>query len=117
LGANVIEKHFTLNTNLKGPDHKASLNPKKFKEFVTVVKKTQTILGKKKKFLTNSEKKNKKFIRKSIVAKTFIKRGEKFTLKNIAFKRPEGGIPPNLWKTVLKKKAKNNINPDSFIKL
>jgi N,N'-diacetyllegionaminate synthase len=117
LGAKVIEKHFTLNKNLKGPDHKTSLNPKEFKDFVSIIRKSETLLGKKKKFLTKSEKKNKKFIRKSIVAKVYIKKGEKFTLKNITFKRPEGGIPPNLWKTVLKNKAKNNIKPDNFIKL
>ena len=82
LGACLIEKHITLNKNLSGPDHQASLEPKQFIDFVRSIRKVEKILGKEKKFLTLTEKRNKKFCRKSIVAKKKLIK-EKYLLKII----------------------------------
>ena len=77
LGAKVIEKHFTINKKLRGPDHKASFNPDEFKTLVKNIRNIEIILGKNKKFVTNSEKKNKLLVRKTLVARIKITRGEK----------------------------------------
>jgi len=115
LGATVIEKHITLNKNLSGPDHKASLEPKELKDFIKSIRNTQVILTGKNKVPTAIEKINKLFIRKSIVAKKNIKKGEKFTTENITTKRPEGGLSPMHWEKVIGRKAKKNFDYDDFI--
>ena len=115
LGAKIIEKHFTLNKLFKGPDHHMSLSPNEAKEFVITIKKTITCLGSNLKKITKSEKKNKKFVRKSIVAKKNIKKGEKFTEKNLTTKRPAIGISPLKWDQTLGQKSKKNYKLDEFI--
>ena len=117
LGATIIEKHITLNKNLSGPDHKASMEPKEFIDFVKSIRNTQIILGSNNKFATNIEKINRLLIRKSIVAKKDIKKGEKFTIENITTKRPEGGLSPTYWEKVIGRKAIKNFNSDDFISL
>ena len=117
LGAKIIEKHITLNNNMKGPDHKASLNPKKFKELVTKIRNVEILLGNYLKKPSKSELKNKKIVRKSIVAKNNIKKGEIFSDVNIICKRPEGGISPIYWNNIIGKKSKQNFKVDDFISL
>jgi N,N'-diacetyllegionaminate synthase len=115
LGAKVIEKHLTLNKKLNGPDHRASLNPKEFKFMVQSIRIVEKTLGDKIKKITKTEKKNISIIRKSIVAKKDIKKGEKFTKENITTKRPAGGLSPINWKKVIGRKAIRNFNYDDFI--
>jgi len=117
LGAKIIEKHITLNNNMKGPDHKASLNPKKFKELVSKIRNVEILLGNHFKKPSKSELKNKKIVRKSIVAKNNIKKGEIFSDANIICKRPEGGISPIYWNNIIGKKSKQNFKVDDFISL
>ena len=116
LGAVIIEKHITLNKKLFGPDHKASLEPKEFFDFIKSIRIAKQLLGIEKKFITSIEKNNKKLIRRSIVAKNFIKEGDKFTENNIICKRPEGGMSPIYWNKILGKIAKKNYQIDQFIK-
>ena len=116
LGAVIIEKHITLNKKLFGPDHKASLEPKEFFDFIKSIRIAKQLLGIEKKFITSIEKNNKKLIRRSIVAKNFIKEGDKFTENNIICKRPEGGMSPIYWNKILGKTAKKNYQIDQFIK-
>jgi N,N'-diacetyllegionaminate synthase len=115
LGAIIIEKHITLDKNLSGPDHKASLEPFELINFVKAIRKTEIILGRDSKVLSRNEKKNKFLIRRSIVAKTYIKKGQIFTAKNITVKRPEGGLSPIYWEKIIGKKAVKNFNYDDFI--
>jgi len=117
LGAKVIEKHLTLNKKLKGPDHRASLDPKEFKFMVQSIRIVEKTLGDKIKKITKTEKKNIHIIRKSIVAKNNIKKGERFTKENITTKRPAGGLSPIYWKKVIGRKAIRNFNYDDFILL
>ena len=117
LGASVIEKHITLNKNLKGPDHKASINPKELKRMVEGVRKITISIGDGVKKISQSEKKNIKIARNSIVAAKKIKKGEKFTTKNLTVKRPGNGISPmNLFR-VIGKFAKKSFFEDELIKL
>jgi N,N'-diacetyllegionaminate synthase len=117
LGAKVIEKHLTLNKKLNGPDHRASLDPKEFKFMVQSIRIVEKTLGDKIKKITKTEKKNIHIIRKSIVAKKNIKKGERFTKENITTKRPAGGLSPVNWKKVVGRKAIRNFNYDDFILL
>jgi len=115
LGAQVIEKHFTLDKNLKGPDHKASLEPHEFKRMVNAIRNIEKALGNGIKKPSPSELKNKPIARKSIIAVCDIQRGEKFTEKNIAAKRPGTGISPMRWDEVIGRKASRNFNEDEII--
>jgi len=115
LGASIIEKHITLNKSMSGPDHKASLNPQELIDFIRSIRNTEIILTGKNKIPTNIEKINRLFIRKSIVAKKNIKKGEKFTIDNITTKRPEGGLSPIYWEKVIGRKAIKNFNYDDFV--
>ncbi len=117
LGASVIEKHITLNNNLPGPDHKASLNYKNFQIFVEKIRNTELSLGKKNKIVTVSEKINLKYVRKSLVAKRKIDKGETFTEKNLDTKRPGNGLSPMKWKNIIGKKAKKIFVKDELITL
>ncbi len=116
LGALVIEKHITLNNNSKGPDHKASLNKYDFKKMVDSIKNLEISLGSKIKNITASEKKNIRLIRKSIVAKCKIQKGDFFTKKNLTTKRPGNGISSSKWYEIIGKKSKYNFKKDEFIK-
>ena len=116
LGSRIIEKHLTLNNNLSGPDHFASLNPKEFKTMVKNIREVEIALGVSKKQLTKSERKNINIVRKSIVAKKDIFKGELLTEKNITTKRPAGGISPLFWDKLLNKKSKRKYKIDQYIR-
>jgi N-acetylneuraminate synthase len=97
-GAVLIEKHFTLNKTMEGPDHKASLEPDELKLMVNAIRDVELALGRSVKAPTVSEVKNKDIARKSLIASKGIGKGEKFTEENITIKRPGGGIDPiNYW--------------------
>ena len=117
LGAEIIEKHFTLNKKMKGPDHKASLNVPELKLLVKKIRETKKLLGGNYKKVTKDEIKNKIFVRKMIVAKRKILKGEKFTEKNICCKRPLLGIPASKWDMVINKKSKRNFTIDEPIRI
>ena len=117
LGATVIEKHFTLDRTLPGPDHAASLEPNELKEMVTSIRNIEKALGSKIKKPTISEQKNISLARKSIVAKKYISIGEKFTENNLSTKRPGTGISPMEWDKVLNQKSKYNFEADDIIKI
>jgi len=117
LGAKIIEKHLTLDNNLIGPDHKSSLNPEDFKLMVKFIRQTEKSLGNGVKIPNKYEKKNIKIVRKSIVAKDNIRKGEIFSIKNLSFKRPGYGISPMKLMKVIGKKAKKNFKKDDLIKL
>lgn len=101
LGAVVIEKHFTLDKNMEGPDHKASLEPLELKQMVESIRKTELALGNGIKQASESEKTNVEIVRKSIVAAVNIKKGEKYTEKNLTTKRPGNGINPMRWDEII----------------
>ena len=103
LGIDLIEKHFTLDKNYEGPDHKASATPNELKELVQNVRRVEVMAGSDKKIVTDSERKNKIVARKSIVALKKISVGEIFTEDNITCKRPGNGISPLYWYEVLGK--------------
>lgn len=115
LGAVCIEKHFTLNKDMEGPDHKASLDPEELKSLVKSIRNVEIGLGKNVKAMTASESKNREIARKSIVAKTEIKKGEMFTAENLTVKRPGSGISPMEWYDVLGKIAQRDYLPDQLI--
>ena len=117
LGAKVVEKHITLKKNMQGPDHRASMEPNKFIDYVKSIRNTEILLGSHLKKPSKSELKNKKFVRKSIVAKKNIKKGEKFSEANLICKRPEGGISPIYWNYIVGKKSKRYFKIDDFIYL
>jgi N,N'-diacetyllegionaminate synthase len=117
LGATVIEKHFTIDTNLPGPDHKASLMPIQLKQMVDGIRNLEKALGKKEKIVSNSEQKNTSIARKSIVAKVAILKGDAFTEDNITVKRPGNGINPMKWLQVIGKNAPRNFEEDELIEL
>ena len=115
LGAQIIEKHLTLNRKFIGPDHTSSIEPKTFKKMVLAIRRTEEYLGHDKKIVTKSEKKNRDTVRKSIVALKEIKKGENFTESNLTTKRPGKGISPMKWNQIIGKKAKKNYKRDDFI--
>ncbi len=115
MGAKVIEKHFTLDNNLQGPDHKASLEPSELKQMVSSIRKIENALGDGIKKPSSSEKKNMDVARKSIVAKAKIKKGEKFTNENITIKRPGNGISPMKWYDILDTISNRDYNVDDLI--
>ena len=116
-GATIIEKHFTLNKNLSGPDHKSSITPNELKRMIISIRKITLSLGDGIKKVSPSEKKNIKIARNSIVAAKDIKKGEKFTNKNLAIKRPGNGISPMKLFMVIGKIARKNFSQDELIKL
>ena len=115
LGASVIEKHITLDKKMEGPDHNASLEPKELKDMIKAIRNIEISLGSHKKFVTNSEKKNRELVRKSIVAKTNIKKGDILSENNLSTKRPGDGISPMNWDKIIGTKAKKNYFEDEFI--
>ena len=117
LGARVIEKHFTINKNLSGPDHSSSANFEEFRLMVKSIRNIEQATGHGRKVPSLSEKKNLQIVRKSIVAKIAIKKGEKFSEKNITVKRPATGLSPMTWDKTIGKIAKKNFKIDSFIKI
>lgn len=115
LGATVIEKHFTLDRNLPGPDHKASLEPEELKAMVAAIRNIEVALGDGIKRLTPSEARNKPIARKSLVASQAIKAGELFSALNITAKRPGTGISPMRWDEVIGQVAQRNYQSDDLI--
>jgi len=115
LGAQVIEKHFTLDKNMEGPDHKASLEPDKLKNMVHAIRNIENALGNGIKKASPSELKNKPVVRKSIVAACDIQKGEIFTEKNIIVKRPGTGISPMRWDEIVGKPSTKDYREDDLI--
>ena len=117
LGACVIEKHFTLDRNMEGPDHKASLEPAELKKMVEAIRIVEQALGSASKTVSPSEAQNKSIARKSIVAKRNIHKGETLTEDNITVKRPGNGISPMKWREVIGTPATRDFAPDEPIEM
>lgn len=116
-GAKVIEKHFTLDKDMEGPDHKASLEPAELKEMIGSIRTIELVLGDGEKKPSDTEIKNKEIARKSIVARVDIRKGDIFTEKNLAAKRPGNGISPMKWYDILGKKAARDFRKDELIEI
>jgi N,N'-diacetyllegionaminate synthase len=117
MGASIIEKHFTLDRNMVGPDHKASLEPNELKAMVKSIRNVEMALGDGIKKPAESEKKNICIARKSIIAKKEILKGELFTEENLIVKRPGNGISPMKWFDVIGTKATKNFEQDELIEI
>ena len=117
LGATVIEKHFTLDNEMEGPDHKASLNPDELKDMVRAIRNLEKALGDGKKKVMESESENRTIVRKSIVAKTYIEKNQILTEQNITTKRPGVGISPMEWNTVIGTRAIRDFDEDELIEI
>ena len=115
IGATVIEKHFTLDKTLDGPDHKASLNPVELKDMVIAIRNIEKAMGNGKKVVSSSEKANKDIARKSIIANQNINKGDIFTEDNLTVKRPGNGISPMKWDEIIGSIAKKNYLSDELI--
>lgn len=115
LGAAVIEKHFTLDKAMEGPDHKASLEPEELKAMVAAIRNVERALGSKEKKVTDSERKNMAVARKSIVAGRDIRKGEIFSQENLTVKRPGTGISPMQWFDVMGSRAQRDFKQDECI--
>lgn len=116
-GAEVIEKHFTLDRNLPGPDHKASLEPAELTAMIKAIREVEVSLGSSVKAPSPSEMKNIAIARRSLVAACEIKKGEAYTIENLAVKRPGNGIAPILFWECLGKVAPRDFKPDELIEL
>lgn len=117
MGASVIEKHFTLDRNMEGPDHKASLEPAELREMVRAVRNVEAAMGDGVKKPSDSEKKNREIARKSIVAGRPIKAGEILTEENLTTKRPGSGISPMCWNDIVGKTAVRDFAEDELIEV
>ncbi len=117
LGAEVIEKHFTLDKKMEGPDHKASLEPFELKLMIDSIRNIEQALGSQEKIVTESEKANRAIARKSIVAKINIRKGEVFSADNITTKRPGNGISPMEWNNVIGSEALKDFSEDELIEV
>ncbi|SUY45706.1 N-acetylneuraminate synthase [Clostridium putrefaciens] len=117
MGAEVIEKHFTLDRNMEGPDHKASLEPNELKAMVRAIRNVEVAIGNGDKKPAQSEKKNMAIARKSIIAKCNIKKGEIFTEDNLTVKRPGSGISPMQWFDVISQTAVRDFEEDELIEI
>lgn len=115
LGATVVEKHFTLDCTMDGPDHKASLEPKELKAMVTAIRNIEQALGNEEKKVSTSEGRNKSVARKSIVAAKDIEKGELLTEENLTVKRPGGGISPMKWEYIIGTRAIRTFEADEQI--
>jgi N,N'-diacetyllegionaminate synthase len=117
LGATVIEKHFTLDRNLPGPDHKASLEPEELKAMVIAIRNIEKAMGDGIKRPSASELKTKPVVRKSLVAACAILKGEVFSETNLIVKRPGTGLSPMRWDEVLGRKAQRGFDADELVEL
>lgn len=117
LGASVIEKHFTLDRNMKGPDHKASLEPGELKAMVSAIRHIEKALGSEEKKISPSEAENVAVARKSIIASRTIKKGEALTENNLTTKRPGDGISPMMWPQILGTRAVRDFDEDEKIEI
>lgn len=117
MGAEVIEKHFTLDRRMEGPDHRASLEPEELKQMVSAIRHIERAIGSGEKRPSASETPNIEIARRSIVAARAISRGEVLDESNLDVKRPAGGISPMMWDTVVGTTAKRDYQPDEMIEL
>lgn len=117
LGACIIEKHFTLDNNMEGPDHKASLEPHRLAEMVTAIRDCQLALGSSVKTVTAAERPNIEVARRSIVAATFIRKGELIEEAMITTKRPASGLSPMMWNSVVGTRAIRDFEPDEPLEI
>lgn len=117
LGATIIEKHFTLDRNMEGPDHKASLEPDELKQMVTAIRNIEKSIGNGIKTPSESETKNIPIARKSIVAKHHIKANDVLTADNVTVKRPGTGLNPMMWDKVIGTRAIRDFNEDEMIEI
>ena len=117
LGATVIEKHFTLDRAMDGPDHKASLEPQELTAMVAAIRNVEQALGSSEKIVSASEFGNITIARKSIVAARFILKGEVFTAENLTIKRPGTGISPMKWEEILGTKALKDFDENDLIEI
>ena len=117
MGAEIIEKHFTIDKKLEGPDHKASLEPEELKAMVDAIRNIEKAMGDGVKKPSKSELKNKDIVRKSIVAKKPIRKGEAFTEDNLTVKRPGTGTSPMKWNEVIGRKAGKYYDKEEIIDL
>jgi N,N'-diacetyllegionaminate synthase len=115
MGAKCIEKHFTLDNTMEGPDHKASLEPGELRSMVTAIRNIEVALGSSIKKPSNSERPNMQVVRKSIVAKKNIKKGDILCEKNLVIKRPGNGISPMRWDDIIGTNATKNYSEDELI--
>jgi N,N'-diacetyllegionaminate synthase len=117
LGATVIEKHFTIDREMAGPDHKASMEPEELKALVVAIRNTEIALGSDQKIPTESELQIAKVARKSIVVRAPIKKGEKFSTENLTCKRPGTGVSPMLWDEVIGTTALRDFEEDEVLEI
>ena len=117
MGAAIIEKHFTLDRNMEGPDHKASLEPQELKAMVDAIRHVEEAMGSGIKEVSESERKNMDIARKSIIAARHIAKGEILSEENLTTKRPGNGINPMRWNEVLGTAAVRDFEPDELIEL
>ena len=117
MGARVVEKHFTLDKNMEGPDHKASSTPDEFKEYVKAIRDIELAMGSGKKVPTKVEKEISKVVLKRIVAKKEIKEGQIITEEDICVKRNDIGLPCNKWDIIVGTKARKNYSVDEGIEI
>ena len=115
LRAVVIEKHYTLDRRMEGPDHGMSIEPEELKQMIKSIRNIEKSLGSSKKYVTSSERRNITNVRKSIVAAKSIRKGEVFSEKNLTVKRPGMGISPMKWDEVIGKEADRNYEIDDLI--
>jgi len=115
MGARCIEKHFTLDSTMEGPDHKASLEPGELKSMVRAIRNIEVALGSSIKKPSNSERPNMQVVRKSIVAKKNIKKGDVLCEQNLVIKRPGNGISPMRWDDIIGTYATKNYSEDDLI--
>ncbi len=117
IGAQIIEKHITLDKNMQGPDHKASIEPEELHNLVSAIRNIEKALGNGIKKPSNSEIKNIKVVRKSIVASNYIEKGERYTTDNLCIKRPGTGLAPTMFDFLLGMKSNRKYNPNDLIEL
>lgn len=115
LGATIIEKHFTIDCNMDGPDHRASLDPKKLKEMIKAIRSTELALGSHRKTITENEILNKAVARKSIVATQDIKKGDTLNETNIGIMRPGEGLSPYIYWEIIGSKARSQFKIGDYI--
>ena len=117
LGAHIYEKHFTLDKNLPGPDHRMSLNPDELKQTIKAIRDTEIALGSSEKQVLECETENRFKLRKSIVANTVIEKGQPITQMMLGVKRPAGGISPAKMVTIIGKKSNCQIPAGTLISI
>ena len=117
IGAQIIEKHITLDKNMQGPDHKASIEPEELNNLVSAIRNIEKALGNGIKKPSNSEMKNIKVVRKSIIASDYIEKGERYTTDNLCIKRPGTGLSPTMFDLLLGMKSNRKYKPNDIIDL